>query len=781
MKIVNLAAANLRSGKGAAVSLFVLIFLATLLLNVGMMVISSMNTFYDDKIEQLQDAHASVIINRTDYEPNQEKFLRTYAGVTKAETEEVLLLESAAFPYGEGEMSNGIVLLNAESDRIISPLKLVQEQHIGETASIYLPYSFKTSGGHELGDSFTITYKDEKYHFRIGGFFEGTMLGSNNMGMMKFLMPDAAYREMSDKLGGQAEATLLSAITEDSSLSPQLLNDFNHAFPQLYAVDRTGFYWSADIVMIKNSNTMTVNIIAMIVAAFALVIVLVSLLVIKFRVSNSIEDGMVNIGVLKALGYTSSQILSATLLQFMLITCSAGLVAVGVSYLGMPAFGGIASSLTGLVWVNYFNPFINLMSIAIVATLVMIVIVLSALRIRRLTAVAALRGGISTHNFKRNMLPIAEAKGGLQFILACKTLLANYKQMLMMTIIIAAVTYASVFSIVLYFNIAADKTAFIHLVGAETSDLIVQIKGGEDSRHIYEEIERHEGVDKVAWLDVIPTKLEGIEYYTFVSEDYGKLNNNTVFEGRNPRYDNEIALTWLVAEQLHKEIGDTVVVEAGSGSYTYLITGLSQSINYMGQTAALTLTGVQHLFPDYAGTVLNVYLDDAHKKSLIQALKENHGSAIADISDVDELLKSQTGMYVSAVFAVMVVILATTVLVVGLILYLVIKAMILKRKKELGILKAVGYTTLQLMHQMAWSFVPVVMIGVILGSVLGYFYTNPLLALLLSSAGIKSVHFTVNLALVSGLCAGLISAAYLVSLLVSMRIRKISAYSLITE
>ena len=79
----------------------------------------------------------------------------------------------------------------------------------------------------------------------------------------------------------------------------------------------------------------------MILVAFSAVIVLVSLIVIKFRVTNSIDDGMVNIGVLKAVGYTSRQILASITLQFMLITLSAGIVGVAVSYAVIPVFGGV--------------------------------------------------------------------------------------------------------------------------------------------------------------------------------------------------------------------------------------------------------------------------------------------------------------------------------------------------------------------------------------------------------------------------------------------------------
>jgi putative ABC transport system permease protein len=152
-----------------------------------------------------------------------------------------------------------------------------------------------------------------------------------------------------------------------------------------------------------------------------------------------------------------------------------------------------------------------------------------------------------------------------------------------------------------------------------------------------------------------------------------------------------------------------------------------------------------------------------------------------DVVDVEEMINSQSSVYISAVLAVMVLILANTVLVVVLILYLVIKTMILKRKREFGILKATGYTTFQLMTQIAMSFVPIVIAGVMIGGVLGCLLTNSMLTLLLSGAGIYNVQFIVKIPLIVVLCIGIIVLAYLVSMLVAHRIKRITAYGLITE
>lgn len=779
MKLINLAKANIKHGKSATASLLILIFLASMLLNLGITIITQINTFYDKKVNELHDAHVSIIVDQVNYEQSYEDFLSSYSGMNETTVEQVILMTATTFPFGESDTSSGLIFINADAKHSIAPLKLIEQLDTFQSNDIYLPYIFKAGGGHQLGDSITIKYQKIKYTYRIAGFFEAAMLGSNNMGLMKAYLPETAYNTLLQDLGEKEQAFLFSSMLNDQSQAAKLLNEFRKQFPQSQHGNFEGYFWGEEIEEIKTANTMTVNIIAIILVAFSAIIVIVSLIVIKFRVSNSIEDGMVNIGILKANGYSSNQIIMSMVIQFMSITIIAGVLGVASSYLIFPLFGGVISSLSGLLWTVSFNGLINLCSIAIVAILVLAVIFFSTVRIRKLTVVAALRGGVENHSFRKNHLPLDQTKGGIHMLLAGKTILANRKQNMMIAVIISAISFASVFSIVLYYNIAKDKMTFIHMVGSESANIIVQ------SNHIEEkfinDVEEMEGVEKTTILDVIMTEVDGQSFYTQISDDYGMLNNNTVYEGKYPQFDNEISISWSVAKLLDKGIGDTVTVAVGDHSSVYLVTGFSQSINFMGKTVGLTLPGIERLIPNYKATTINIYVKDVKNEDIIQILKAKYGDSLVDVIDVDETLKSQTGMYISAVFILMLVILITTMLVVILILYLVIKTIIVKRKKEFGILKAIGYTTLQLMNQIAWSFVPIVVIGVILGGVLGCLYTNKMLALLLSSVGIRSVHFVVNYPVVIIFCVSIIVLAYIVSMLVARKIKKISAYGLIAE
>lgn len=780
MRIINLAMANIKTGKSAVFSLFVLIFIAALLLNIGTTVMSKMSTFYEDKVEELHDAHVSIVMKSANYKQPYGDFLKSYSGVKETETEQMILLPTATIRFDKSEFSIRTALLNADAERTVAPLKLIEESASDKGEGIYIPYGLKVRNGYQLGDNFTLTYQNKKYSYRVTGFFESTLMGTSKLAMLKFYLPDAAYRQLSEELGPAADGTLISAIFTDSEQSGALLSDYNNQFPQSNeAVDPS--FWGADMQTAESSSALIVNIVAMILVAFAVMIVLMSLTVIKFRISYSIDDGMVNIGVLKAVGYTSLQIHTSIVLQFMLIAVAASVTGAAVSYAVMPAFGGVISSLAGLLWTGDAHMGTDLASVLIVTLLVLVVALLSSMRIHKLSPVAALRGGIMTHNFRRNLLPLDKAKGGLQFVLACKTMLANSRQNLMIGSIIVAITFASVFSVVLYYNIAEDKTAFFQMLGAETPNVGIQVEPGKDSEQLLMQIQQMTGVEKANILDYITTTIDGQLVNTDFSDDYGKLENKSVYEGRYPQFDNEIVVTGGLARLLGKNIGDTIKVGVGGASHPFLITGLNQSFNAGRNGASLTMAGVHHLIPDHKGMSINVYLEGVNKSDFIRDVEAEYGSMIQTITDVDESLESGTRVYISAVFAVMVVILAITVLVVVLILYLVIKMTILKRKRELGILIATGYTTFQLMTQIALSFVPIVIAGVIVGGVLGSLYTNSVLELLLSDAGISNVQFIIHVPLIVTLCIAIIVLVYLVSMLVSRRIKRITAYGLITE
>lgn len=223
-------------------------------------------------------------------------------------------------------------------------------------------------------------------------------------------------------------------------------------------------------------NRVFVNILAAILIVFALIMVVISLIVIRFQIFGNIEDNLTNIGVLKANGYTSRQIISSFLLQFVSVSIMASIPGSLISVLVMPLVGNMISSSVGLLWPTTFELLSALLSLLIVTVLILLVAYLSSRKIRRITPIAALQSGLLTHNFKKNHFPLASTSLNLQFALSLKSLFRQTKQNFMIVLIVAGLTFSSIFCSILNFNFKGDTSAVLDLVGLERTNLQLDLK-----------------------------------------------------------------------------------------------------------------------------------------------------------------------------------------------------------------------------------------------------------------------------------------------------------------
>ena len=133
-----------------------------------------------------------------------------------------------------------------------------------------------------------------------------------------------------------------------------------------------------------------------------------------------------------------------------------------------------------------------------------------------------------------------------------------------------------------------------------------------------------------------------------------------------------------------------------------------------------------------------------------------------------------TVVIVAAIFVV-------TILIVLFILYIVIKSLLVKRKQELGNHKALGYTSSQLILQTAGSFLPVSIVATLLSSVLAVFYVPCIYQLVFEALGVMKNNIEISFGFLMFFAAVQISVNIIISIMLCMPIRKISAYALIKE
>jgi putative ABC transport system permease protein len=202
-----------------------------------------------------------------------------------------------------------------------------------------------------------------------------------------------------------------------------------------------------------------------------------------------------------------------------------------------------------------------------------------------------------------------------------------------------------------------------------------------------------------------------------------------------------------------------------------------------GLNASMLMEDYLKLNPEFKQQTLNIYLEkgtDAEKFAV--NLRDTTDKDIVNgVINFDKAMEEGMESYRSIVAIMGTVMLVITVFVVTLVLYFMISSSIIRKKRELGIQKAIGFTTFQLMNQISINFMIPIIIGTVLGSVLGALYTNGLLSVMMKGMGIMKAMFIVDIYWIVGFTIASILFSYILALLITWRIRKISAYELVTE
>ena len=134
-----------------------------------------------------------------------------------------------------------------------------------------------------------------------------------------------------------------------------------------------------------------------------------------------------------------------------------------------------------------------------------------------------------------------------------------------------------------------------------------------------------------------------------------------------------------------------------------------------------------------------------------------------------------------SIASILMIIMIVTAFVVGLAEALLIRTRITKEWRNLGVNKALGFTSNQLIVQLMLSNIPAILIGIVIGLVAVTLFGDKLILLMYAIFGFKKVAF--DLSLFSYICVVfvIVGVAMIVSWLNGKRIRDLEPVKMITE
>ncbi|MCI8281371.1 MAG: FtsX-like permease family protein [Lachnospiraceae bacterium] len=776
-KLFLIVCSNIRKAKGQTAAIVVLILFAAMLLNLWLMLSMDYKANFDRYHEKLNAEHVTVTVD--DHDGSIKEDLSEKLEKDKDVAEYCLdscMHMTGTFPYNDGDLSSWFVFMKKQQaiHRSVGKAEIVEDSD--DTSGVYLPMLYKTDEI-QAGSPIEISIGSHTVTYTVCGFFNSVMTGSHNCGLMELILTEDKYDEL-EALGYAPNATLCSIRLWDKSenvtYEAALKSVVSERFP--------------NVVMISNSYNMVLqaryisqSICSAIMSVMALLVLLIALIVIASNIINYIQVNMKNLGALKAVGYTSRQLICSLLLQFLGVTLLAALLGAGLSYCFLPSVNTMMISQTGIPYAIHFLPLPLVLSLFILGGTVALSVWLAARRIKKIEPIVALRFGLQTHNFTCNHVPLDQTKAPLNAALALKTTFSGVKHNITVCITMLILSLVIVFCGVMTANMIVDTTPFINLIVGETADSCVSVKPNMEEEFL-RKMNDDGRVEKVyLQTSINVTHSGGAELLATLCDDFSRVNNQSiVYKGRFPKYDNEIAIGARYAKEKGLTVGEEIEITANGKTENYLISGFTQITNYLGRDCLLTRSGYERLgtLSDanyYINLTQGTDIDAFHEE-----VEEEFSGSINATVNIRSTVESSASIYVSLMTMIVLVILGLSVVIIAFVLYLLVRTMLNNKKRDYGILKSLGFTTRQLILQTSLSFMPAIIISAAVGLTIGCISINKLLSLFFCTLGILKCTFEVPVGFITAAGICLVLLAFAIACLLSLKIKRITPKALLS-
>ena len=727
---------NMKKQRGDMITFFILTMLSALLFFDCLSAIMGMDKVLEAKFEEVNGAH--VILHNFKEESGAES---TSAERAFTENEHIVAYERSmdytliAKYRKKGERAFSTFEFMAEAFHSENEMLNIKEPegYFGRN-DILLPYSLKSN--YAIGDVIQIKLDDEIYDLNVVGYLEDPYFASTiNISIYKVRMDGDLLEEMADDHPIMAERGYLhkgQMAKNDSYDQIQLCYDINASYKDelaKYADDGKDHssYMLTDWEDMKQGAQFTPVIVMGTILIFSMLIMLIAVVIISFSIKNFIRKNMKNTGILEACGYKVSELRLAVLMQMTLISTIGSLCGIAIAILTFKGFGDIVSMVLGLSW----NQPLNTTAAVITVLSIIVLIALASFFVsggyNKVSVLDALRGGISTHNYKKNFFPLDRSVFPLPITLALKDTFGGLGGNIAVALMVCLLVVSTNVGFGMYENFGTDPENFFKIFGFEMGKVQVADIDKNDPDTVMEDLKSIASVRRVmAFYGMEPEIVKGDLEKSFSAEVYDdlhKMENVTLLEGRIPEQDNEIMLAAGTAKDMGFKVGDVADLKYGDEEADYLVVGICQKMQNMGRMVVMNFDGAKRLLPGgkikadgyYVNTVDGVSYEQA--ASDIYEMMDEKGYDFA-VLDLESAMVDTIAAVFMAMKLLCILIVAVTACVVVFVESLIVRAKISNEWKQMGISKAIGQTTPELVVQIMLTNMPAIAAGTLVGTVL---------------------------------------------------------------
>lgn len=579
---------------------------------------------------------------------------------------------------------------------------------------VYVPACYRREYGLEPGQEMRIGSES----LRIAGFLRDSQMNSMMASSKRFLVSEADYGQFRES--GSEEYLIEFLLEEDSAVD---------AFALAYT--KSGLPANGPAItapLIRLMNALSDGMMIMVIFLVSIVVLLISMLCIRFLLLTTLEKDQKEIGMLKAVGISKKGIRRLYLTKFILLSVSGAAAGLLLAFCLSGPLGAQMQELYGTGVSGAALYVCSLCSAALVEGILLLSIRRTLKRTEKLSAVEALNG-----------------TGSIQ------------RQKKYPCLLVGAVTAAGVFLMLVPQNIAhtISSPEFVTYMGVGNGQIRIDVRQSEniasETQALFSQLAEDTKVER---FSVLQTRaLQGELTDGSACSLMVEFGDHSIFpvsytEGTFPQKEGELALSVLNAEDLGVTLGDVILLSAEGERRRYTVCGIYSDITNGGKTAKAYENGrggwdrVPVMW-----SILYVSLKENESVGNWLAEYRNRSAGIGagiEAVDIKEYVAATYGQTIGQIRLAQKVSFVTALGIMFIVVLLFLRLMVEQERRDSALKKALGFTAGAIRMEYVKRAGVFSLAGIVIGMGLGIFLGEQVAGRLLSSLGASGFHFVLD-------------------------------------
>ncbi|MDA1801997.1 ABC transporter permease [Bacillus cereus group sp. BY6-1LC] len=589
-----------------------------------------------------------------------------------------------------------------------------------------------------IGDKIWVVKNKNELELTISAFVRDVQMNPSIVSSKRFAINDEDFERIKRNFG-ESEYLIEFQLTDVNKI-----NEFENLYESSNLPQKGP---SITYSLFKTLNSLTDGIIAAVLIIISALLMLIAMLCIRFTIITSMEEDYREIGVMKAIGITSKDIQKLYVTKYVVISAGGCICGYILSLFVTKIFTSNITLYMGAADKSILHNVVPL----IITTLLFLVIILFCRIILRefrgITAIDALRSRDKLGKRKiKNSFSLNQSKiKNVNIFIGIQDVVKRFKLYRVLSLILIIAVFMIVVPVNFLYTIQSPQ--FVNYMGTGKSDIRIDLQQTENIEKRFKDV-----------ISYLQNDDEVENYAAFVTSTFKMVNADGTHEnlhvevgdftkfpldymqGMAPKNENEIALSYMNANELKKNVGDNIVLFVDGKEKTLTISGMYQDVTNGGKTAKASFS---YNTENILWYVVNVDLNpNVNLQGKVKEYKQNFHSA--KITDTDDYLKQTLGETIKQLRLVTQVSIWISILISVLITAMFFKMLLAKDSSQILIMKSIGFSSKDIRIQYVTRSIVIVLIGILTGTFLAATFGEMLVSWLGSFMGAAHIKFVVN-------------------------------------